>query len=210
MKAKDRELIDYQNSITSASAEGTSITTRIRILTKRLATFDPAFSFLLSGYDDADRELDKGLNSASENIQELLVEANNRHAAIEGEDIFKMTNKSTPALLRLKKPRKTQKTFEDFLDDLYYLFYEGSGSGKRLPDPKDEFVVTDIKFLRANTRHDLDHGSKRDSIANRKKKAAIFKKYSGKNSIGECGEDELLIAQSRILEAAESFLRRLP
>lgn len=208
VKAKDRELIDYQSAITSASAEAASIKTRINILTKRLAVYDPDFAPLLGAYTDADKELDRGLLRVSENIQELLTEANNRYASTTGEDLFKMTNKTTPALLRLKKPCKSQKSFEDFIDDLYYLFYEGSGSGKRLPLPKDEFVVTDVKFLRANTRHDLDHGSRGDSVANRKKKAAVFKKYSGKNSIGECGEEELITAQTRILEAAEKFLIR--
>lgn len=209
VRASDKELIEYQQLITAASAEAPSIRGRIRILSKRLATFDSAFSFLVSSYDDVNESLDKEFAEKSENIQDLVSKINDKYASTAGEDLFKMTNKTTKALIKLKVARDTENKFEDLVDDLYYLFYEGSGAGKRLTDPKDEFVVTDIKFLRANTRHDLDHGTKGESASNRKKKAAVFKKYSGKDSIGLCGEEELLTAQSRILEASEKFLRAL-
>ena len=207
--SKDREMMEYQRAITSASAEAPSIKTRLRILTKRLAIFDSSFAFLIGSYPDADQTLHKGLAETSETIQELIQKINDKYSADHGKDLFKMTNRTTAALLKLKRPRKEQPQFEDLIDDLYFLLYEGSGSGKRLGNSPSEFVVTDIKFLRANTRHDLDHGKPSEVAKNRKKKAAVFKKYSGKASIGECGEEELLTAQSKVLESTEEFLNEL-
>jgi len=50
VKAADRELLRYQQAITSGSTGGDSVKTRISILTKRLATFSPGSPILLGSY----------------------------------------------------------------------------------------------------------------------------------------------------------------
>src|ERR1035437_7117465 len=62
VKAVDRELLRYQNAITSGSTGGDSISTRIEILTKRLATYHPRFAKLLGAYHAATDEVTRNLS----------------------------------------------------------------------------------------------------------------------------------------------------
>lgn len=208
IKSKEKDLLAYQEAIRAASAEGQSIKTRLDILTKRLATFTPKFSVLLGAYQEAANSAAKGVSQEAEAISTLLYDVNRKHTGMNGEDLFKMTNKTAAALRNLHKPRTEQKEFEKLIDDLYFLIYEGSGSCKRLPAPVPDFAM-DVKFLRTAVRHDVDHGSPNDVAKKEKRAAAVFKHYSGKTSIGECGPEELLATQFRILKGARSFLESL-
>ena len=96
----------------------------------------------------------------------------------------------------------------DFIDALYFLVYEGSGSCKRLPAPPPDFAM-DVKFLRADVRHDLDHGSEKDVAKKAKRNAAVFEKYSGKKTPDECGPDEFMSVQLRLLQELAKFLTAL-
>ena len=67
----------------------------------------------------------------------------------------------------------------------------------------------DVKFLRTHLRHDLDHGDEADATKKRKRAGAVFKKYTGKDALGECGPDELLAAQIRLLKGLKEMLENL-
>lgn len=67
----------------------------------------------------------------------------------------------------------------------------------------------DMKFLRGSIRHDLDHGSESEFAKKTLRNADVFAKYSGKRTPEECGPDEFLGAQLRILHALVEFLKEL-
>ena len=203
--AIDKELLRYQQAITSGSTGADSIRTRLSILSKRLATHSPVFASLLSSYsevqDAAHREVDELQHTATE----LVYDLNKRYQGIHGRERFKMTTKSSEAMHGLGQPCVDKASYSDFVDRLYFLIYEGSGSSKRLPSPLPEFV-SDIKLLRSDARHDLDHGPARHVTKRVKHVATVFEKYAGKRTPEECGLDEFMRAQLRILKALVEFL----
>jgi hypothetical protein len=202
--SKERELLEYQQAISYGSAAGDSINKRLTILVKRLATFDPAFAALLSTKPGAE----DNVSATADAVRQLIHSVNDRHAALNGEDLFKMTNASAAALSTLATPVKTAEQYGNLIDALYKLIYEGSGACKRLPVPAPEFAM-EIKHLRTALRHDVDHGDAPDAAKKRKRGAEVFSKFSGKRTPGECGADELLATQLRMLSAAQEMLEKL-
>ena len=69
------------------------------------------------------------------------------------------------------------------MDSLYMLIYEGSGSAKRVLEvltDEECSPLWDIKFLRTDCRHDVEHGSESD-IKNKKRKIGeAYKTICGK------------------------------
>ena len=208
VKAVDKELLRYQHAITSGSTGGDSIRTRINILTKRLATFSPRFAPMLSGYRDAADEVTKNLKELSAAARDAIYSVNRKYSSVHGEDLFKMTTESSSALSTLEAPCRDRDQYGRLVDKLYFLVYEGSGSCKRLPSPAPDCAM-DIKFLRTALRHDVDHGTKADIRKKKLRAAATFEKYSGKKTPEECGSEEFLGAQVRLLNGLLQFLGRL-
>lgn len=205
VKSRARDFLRYQQAITAGSTGGDSIKERIRILTKNLAAYSPKFSKLLGAYQDSSEEAIRGIQDLTTVSRELVYNVNRLYSAKHGEDLFKMTNEAVAALQRIQQPARDIEKFGAFIDALYFLVYEGSGSCKRLPQPPPEFS-TDVKFLRTLFRHDVDHGDEKDVASKNIRNAQIFEKYSGKKSPGECSADDLLAAQIRVLEGQKSFL----
>jgi hypothetical protein len=208
VKAVDRELLRYQQAITSGSTGGDSIRARIAILTKRLATHSPLFSSLLSSYSEAEDAAALAINELQDVARALVYEVNRAHAAAHGDDLFKMTTKSSNAIHTLGLPSRDITAYGDFVDALYFLVYEGSGSCKRLGSPPPDFAM-DVKFLRTDVRHDVDHGSEKDVAKKVTRNAAVFEKYSGKKTPEECGPDEFMSVQLKLMQALVQFLTDL-
>lgn len=208
VKATDRELIRYQNAITSGSTGGDSIRARIEILTKRLATHDPLFSRLLGAYHEAGDALTRNLSELCATCRNTVYSVNRKYSAAHGEDLFKMTTDSSAALTTIGVPCRDLAQYGKFVDALYVLIYEGSGACTRITSPPPRFAM-DVKFLRTAIRHDVDHGDGAEVRKKRLRASEVFARYSGKKSPEECGPDEILLAQTRILEAMHTFLARL-
>lgn len=207
-KSADSELQRYQQAITAGSTGGDSLRTRFEVLSNRLVRHSPAFSNLLSGQVGAADEPERQLSEIARRIRDKLSQVNTSYSARHGHDLFKLTGKTTDAIGALDRPRRTSESFGSFVDDLYFLIYEGSGECKRLPAPPPQFSM-DVKFLRVELRHDLDHGPPGDAAKKRLRNADVFKKYSGKKTPGECSQDEIFAAQLRIMDAMEAFLDEL-
>ncbi len=208
VKAVDRELLRYQQAITSGSTGGNSIRSRIAVLTKRLATHSATFSSLLSAYAEAGDAASIAIGELQEVSRTLVYEINRTYSATAGEDLFKMTTKSSNAIHTLGVACRDSTAYGEFIDALYFLVYEGSGSCKRLPSPPPEFAM-DVKFLRADIRHDLDHGTEKKVAKKIIRNADVFEKYSGKKAPEECGPDEFLSIQMKILQSLVQFLTSL-
>jgi len=208
-KAVDKELLRYQQAITSGSTGGESIRARIEILIKRLATHSVTFSSLLSAYPETGDAASLAIRELHETSRTLVYEVNRTYSATAGEDRFKMTTKSSKAIDTLGMVCRDIATYGNFIDALYFLVYEGSGNCNRLPSSPPPDFVMDVKFLRADIRHDLDHGAKKNVAKKITRNAAVFEKYSGKKTPEECGPDEFLIIQLRVLQALVQFLTNL-
>ena len=207
-KAVDKELLRYQQAITAGSTGGDSIRARIAILMSRLAAHSPKFAPLLSSYREAQDAARVALEDTHHAVRQLVYEVNTQHAARDGGDCLKMTTKSSKALDDLGRTFGDVEAFGDFVDASYFLIYEGSGNGKRLSEPMP-ILVEEIKCLRADIRHDLDHG--RESAAAKKhlRHADVMQKYTGKRTREECGPEEFMSGQLRILREMASSLTNL-
>ncbi|MDQ7840809.1 MAG: DUF262 domain-containing protein [bacterium] len=203
-KATNADLLRYQEAISYGSTGADSIRERLEVLTRNLAAFDPLFAPVIRAQAKAGAPV-AGL--ASE-VSDLVYVVNEKAAAVGGVDTFKMTTRSSKALKALGKACQGEGDFGAFVDNLYFLVYEGSGDCKRLPSPPPNFSM-DVKFLRTHLRHDLDHGNEADAAKKRKRAGAVFEKYTGKDALGECGPDELLAAQIRLLKGLKEMLENL-
>lgn len=65
--------------------------------------------------------------------------------------------------------------YKAFIDDLYFLFCESVGQRLGTQPPQS---FADVKTLRTDLQHDVDHGDQGKVKAKRKKIGATFKKYS--------------------------------
>lgn len=207
-KAVDKELLRYQQAITAGSTGGDSIRARIAILMSRLAAHSPKFTALLSSYQEAQDAARVALEDTHSAVRRLIYEVNTQHASTNGQDCFKMTTKSSKALDDLGISCRNVETFGDFIDASYFLIYEGSGSGKRLGEPTPD-VVEEIKCMRADIRHDLDHGKEKAAAKKHLRHANVMQKYTGKRTREECGPEEFVSGQLRILGELASLLTSL-
>jgi hypothetical protein len=208
VKSKARDFLRYQQAITSGSTGGDSIKQRIRILTKNLVSYSPRFSKLFGAYEDSSDEAAHGIQELVTYSRDLVYNINRSYSAKNGEDLFKMSTEASAALTTIQQPTRDSDKFATFIDALYFLIYEGSGSCKRFPQPPPEFSMN-IKFLRTLFRHDVDHGTDKEIAAKKLRNAEVFEKYSGKKTPGECSAEDFLTAQIRMLEGLVSFLLSL-
>lgn len=208
VKGARNEFLKYQAAVSAGSNTGDSIKIRINILTQALVTAHPEFAPLLGADIGSRNAAEQMVDSQGNVIAELLHDVNRKYKSNAGEDLFKMTNESVKAIRTISTPCYTQETYGNLIDALYFLVYEGSGSCIRLPSPPPEFAM-DVKFLRTGLRHDVDHGLDKEMAKKQKRNAQVFEKYSGKKSISECGPEDFLATQLRLLEAMRTFLNDL-
>lgn len=214
-ESDDVELIVYQSKVTQGADNSTSIRLRKSILTKRLIAFDTSFqkffSLTASDLELLDFRKKETIKELKDSCLAAITDINTIYRPINNHDLFKMTTEVLSGSLLLSKPLESDSDFRDFIDALYKIFYEGSGSLNRIPDElkKGESVYFDIKHLRTDLFHDVEHGKKEkidkkiDVIAN------AYKKYSGKNSIKELKGSDLIKFQRDILKKIDSELQGL-
>lgn len=118
-----------------------------------------------------------------------------------------MTTESIKATKTLPVPCHEAEQYGEFIDSLYFLIYEGSGSCSRLSSPPPEFVM-DIKFLRNILRHDEDHGNKRE-IEKSVKGIQKFSRGIVAKTPAECGPQDFVATQLSVLAALKAFLETL-
>lgn len=207
-KSTRREMLAYQEAISYGVAAGDSIRNRLNILIQSLVTMHPEFAPLLGEGGAAKTATEKAISEKGDSISKQLHKLNEIYASTHGEDMFKVTNASIMALKNLASPVRDFESYGKLIDSLYFLVYEGSGSCKRLPTPVPDFAM-DVKFLRTGLRHDLDHGDAGEVTKKRFRKGTVFEKFSGKKSPQECGPEDFLATQLRLLSECLSFLQKL-
>ncbi|MGA8027602.1 MAG: DUF262 domain-containing protein [Bryobacteraceae bacterium] len=202
--ATDSDYLVFQRSV-NANVKGAA---RIRheTLLRKLFRRSPELADIFDPSVIAESGVAGRLGALGESISDLVVQVNKGHAADTGEDLFKATNNTTQALLRIRKPIKNLAEYGKFIDYLYFIFRESVGS--RLGDAWPTSFV-DINVLRTDLRHDVDHGASSKIRAKRKKASNTFTKYSGSATPDTIEPSRLPLAQANILGAIEDDLRAI-
>lgn len=150
-------------------------------------------------------------------VLSLVIDCNEQAKAAGGQGVFKPTDRVLETFVHLPWMIPCdRRSFADFVDCLYFLFYEGAGRDNLrflrdkggVLDRSDCDLIWGIKYLRNKwTRHDQDHG----------KEAAIRKSWeallSELNRLGlghlPSEPDDFRHLHRRLLQEAEAFLRTL-
>ena len=141
-------------------------------------------------------------------VNGLLGDCNNICASKATEEIFKLTNTMVKRFGYIGKPVKTKDDFGNFMDALYEIIYEGSGSLKRIPDDfkKEGFIGFNIKLLRNDLRHDLEHGEDKEIKEKKMRLSKIYQHYTAKTTISSLGAADFADFQVKILGELRMFL----
>jgi Protein of unknown function DUF262 len=202
--ATDSDYVTFQHSI-NANVKG-GAKTRHEILLRKLFRLSPSLADAFDPSIVKESGVAGRVSSLGTSIAHLTDQLNKKYAAKHGEDLFKATNKTAHALLRLQKATKNLDEYKDLIDDLYFLFRESVGSrlGSNWPES-----FTDINALRTDLRHDVDHGITRQVKSKRRKIGKTFEKYAGSGTPETMEPTKFALVQSNLLAAVEGDLRVL-
>jgi hypothetical protein len=202
--ATDFDFIRFQKSVNANVKAGPRI--RHEILLRKAFMFDPILADAFGPTAVAVGGIAGRVSELGEAVAAQIGRLNTAHAAKHGEDLFKATNKTSQALLRLRKPANDLDGYKSLIDDLYFVFREGVGQrlDGRLPQ---SFV--DVNTLRTDLQHDVDHGSEGKVKAKRKKIGATFAKYAGTGTPEVLDPSRFVLVQANILSALELDLQNL-
>ncbi|OGD92421.1 hypothetical protein A2362_03515 [Candidatus Curtissbacteria bacterium RIFOXYB1_FULL_41_59] len=201
-RAKDRDLIAYQDAISRNTDSREAINTRQRILLKYLAQQMPdIFRLLEIPVSERAIIIDEFVDSFKESI--LLI--NKNYLAKHGTQKIKYTNEIIAADKILKKLITDEADFGNMIDSLYKLLYEGSGNGVRLLNSNNE-VLDDIKSFRLDLRHDIEHSKSHDIRKKSRKISDTYFKYTGKKALSLLDSNDFSILQFSIYSKIADFL----
>lgn len=138
----------------------------------------------------------------------LVTEINNLAVANGREPVFKPTNRLVEGAAGLPFIVATSRVeFQDFINLLFQMLYEGSGRAERLTgDLADGELgpLWQFKQVRLWVFHDVEHGDDRDIAEKQRKIADAFRQLIGKPAPES--EDDYRIAQVRLLESLMGML----
>ena len=202
--ATDTDYLTFQRSV-NANVKG-GAKTRHEIMLRKLFRLSPHLADVFDPSIVAESGVAGRVGELGESIIQLIDQLNKKYAADAGEDLFKATNKTAQALVRIRKTAKSLDQYKALIDDLYFLFRESAGS--RL-EGKWPSSFMDVNELRTDLRHDVDHGKARKVRSKRRKIGKIFAKYAGGGSPDTMEPTKFPLVQSNVLGAIEGDLRRL-
>lgn len=202
--ASDSDYLMFQRSVNANVRGGAK--TRHEILLRKLFRLSPLLADIFDPSIVAESGVAGRVNELGDSIAQLIEQLNKKYAAKGGEDLFKATNKTAQALVRMRKTVKSLDEYKALIDDLYFLFHESVGSrlGGNWPDS-----FADINELRTDLRHDVDHGVAKKVRSKRRKSGKIFMKYAGGGTPDTIEPAKFPLVQSNIMGAIEGDLRGL-
>jgi hypothetical protein len=203
-RATNPEYLEFQRTVNANIKGGARI--RQQILLRRLLAADPKFVEMLDPTAVAESGLKASIASDAAEIIALVGKANELYSAQHGEDLFKATNKTAQAQSSVAKVVEDFDQYKAFIDDLYFLFWEGMGT--RL-DGRVPGSFTDVNSLRTGLQHDVDHGKKQKVKAKKKKIGEVFRKYAGAHSPAGLAPERFIVVQANLLAALKQDLRQL-
>lgn len=202
--ATDSDYVAFQLSV-NANVKG-GAKTRQEIMLRKLFRITPELAEVFDPSVIAESGVSGRVAILGDSIAELVTQVNGRYAAIKGEDLFKATNKTAQALLRIRKPAGDLNAYKSMIDDLYFLFRESAGNRLGGTWPASFAHIND---LRTDLRHDVDHGDAAKVRAKRRKAGTTFALYAGGGTPDTIEPAKFPLVQSNILGAIEGDLRGL-
>jgi len=206
-EAEDEDLIEFQECITQNLTSGRTIRARERIMYKKLLLFDPTLVESLSSELDGQPWV-ADINTLGEAATYLVTALNSAFAGVTGVDLFKPTNETARAFAALRTPIECLSDYGHFVDSLYVLVYESTADGTRYSGELPDFVK-DIRDLRTQLRHDVDHGSRSKAASKRRHLGTAFQKYSGLASPDVAPNSAFPIVQVKMLTELKEMLNGL-
>jgi hypothetical protein len=180
--------------------------TRHEILLRKLFRLSPSLADAFDPSIVAESGVAGRISTVADSIAQLIDQLNKKYAAKSGEDLFKATNKTAQALVRIRKQVKSLDDYKALIDDLYFLFRESVGSRLSGDWPAS---CADINELRTDLRHDVDHGAAAKVRSKRRKIGKVFGKYAGGGTPDTLEPTKFPLVHSNILGAIEGDLRSL-
>jgi hypothetical protein len=202
--ATDADYIEFQRTVSANVTSGPG--TRQKILLRKLLLYDSAFAELFGPEQVAECDLAQLVRTEAAHIGDLIHHLNEAYASKHGEDLFKLTNKTSKALRSLTDLVNSYDDYGTFIDKLYFIFHEGPG--QRIPGSKPTSFV-DVNHLRTHLRHDVDHGKKAKVKAKFKKLGRIFEKYGNVTSPKTLAPERFPLVQAKLYQALRSDLQNL-
>jgi len=162
--ATDEDYLLFQKSI-SANVRG-GAKTRNDVFLRKMLRINPALAQLFEPTIINESGIKKDVKDLGALIAKHVETINKAYSAKNGVDLFKPTNKNMAAIRKIAIPISTYQEYKDFIGDLYFVFWEGTGG--RLGNNKP-ISFKDINDLRTDLEHDIDHGKKKQISSKRKK-----------------------------------------
>lgn len=204
LSATDSDYIAFQRSVNANVREGAK--TRHEILLRKMFRTNPALATIFDPSMVAEAGVAGEIQRLGESIDELIETINGDYAAKHGEDLFKATAKTISAQKKIRKPISSYADYKALIDNLYFLFWEGTGVRLGATRPQS---FKDVNELRTDIQHDVDHGKKSKIAAKRKKMSAAFAKYGSVATPRTMAPEQFVIFQLNLLSAIEGDLQIL-
>jgi len=204
LNATDRDYIAFQRSVNANIREGAK--TRNEIILRKMFRSASSLASVFDPSKVAQAGIAGEIQRLSDRIDDLIHGLNEVYAAKHGVDLFKATSKTVAAQKKLKAPISNYSNYKEFIENAYFLFWEGPG--QRLAESMPE-SFTDINGLRTDLQHDVDHGKPGKVAATRKKISAAFKKYASAPTPQTIAPEQFVIFQLNLLYSIETDLRML-
>ncbi len=202
--ATDFDYIRFQKTVSANVKGGAKI--RSEILLRKAFLFDTDIADAFGPTAVTASGIEQRVAELGTTIAEQIGRVNTAYAAKHGKDLFKATNKTSQALVRLRNPVEDLDAYRSFVADLYFIFKEGVGA--RL-DGNLPASFVDVNVLRTDLQHDLDHGEERKVAAKRKKTGDLFRRFAGADSAEVLDPTRFVLVQANILSAIELDLQNL-
>jgi hypothetical protein len=202
--AIDSDYVTFQRSVSANVKGGAKM--RQEILLRKLFRIAPELADVFDPSVIAESGVNGRIGELGKSVSEIVGQINGVYATKHGEDLFRPTNKTTQAFLRIQKAARDRDGYKAFIDDLYFLFRESIGTRLNGTWPQSFAHVND---LRTDVRHDVDHGDAGKVRAKRRKAGTTFALYGGSGTPDTIEPVKFPLVQANILGAIEGDLRAL-
>ena len=201
--ATDTDLIAFQKSVNANVKTGPIV--RQQVLLRKLFQFAPD---IIDGVDAtavAAANFEGEIAAVAKLVRSDILAINEAHSGTKGEDLFKATNKTASAQASIGEPATSFESYKSLIENMYFLFWEGSGS--KLADRPESFK--DVNALRTELQHDTDHGDKKSVAKKKMKNASVFQKYAGATSPALAAPSRFAVLQLNLLKVIRGDLQAL-
>ncbi|MGV8942145.1 MAG: DUF262 domain-containing protein [Lysobacter sp.] len=202
--ATDTDYLTFQRTVNANTRTGAK--TRLTIMLKKLFNRHPDYFDDLGANATLTQSLRADVESSAKQIRQLIKTINELYSAKNGGDLFKATNKTAHALSSLGDEFNNVSGYKSFIENLYFLFRESTGSklAEHLP-----LSFVEVNELRTLNEHDLDHGKSSKVSSKRKKLGTTYAKYFGAGSADTSSPNSFVVGQSNILAALAHDLEQM-